>query len=437
MEIERVLADTSAGPVIGGLSWRPPNGGKHSMRRLYEARNLTTDATHYVLLEADKAVVYGLYQPRASEERARLPKGVLSAAHCFAALVGHRSPNAALVLTVPASERRRDEKVYVVVLEDGVPVVDSLTSEMEARNALGSEDRPIWSDNPMSYPHCESVDFEWLASGVTKAARVTVIPMNPWPLIILTLFVVAAAAGWLLIQKAKQAEARRKQLEAAAANDPVPKYLAALALKAPTMAADREQFVAIVQGLFTLPVRVPGWSMVSVDCSVDARQCVSAWQRKGGTYDELRRARPGETLHTVTAEGSAVPLFDLAKTVRGIQVERHSAIDPARPLPVLDEAMTISGPLWQVWKTADISVEIKQPTLWPQAAGVPPAFVHPSALRSGSISISNVPGPFVVEALRAAPAWVSWETIHIDLGEGDAKARLKFKVSGKYYAASR
>jgi hypothetical protein len=437
MDIERILSTTSAGTLLGGLSWRPPRGGRHSMRRLYEARNLTTDATHYTLFQSDTLTVYGLYQPRASEENMRLPKGVLSAAHCFASRVGRDAPNAALILTVPAGEQRRDEKIYVVVLEDGVPVVDSLTGEMEARNALGSEDRPIWSDSPNSYPDGEVVDFEWLAREPAKASRVARIPLNPWPLVALGVAVAAAATAWMLMQQAKRAEALRQQAAAAAASDPVPKYLAALSGKTPAMAADREQFLAVLQRMFLAPVHVPGWSMSSSQCSAAEQQCVTLWTRKGGTYDDLRRARPDETVVVVTPDSSVVPVLDMARTLRPLHIGRHSLLDPARPLAPFDEAALASGPLWQVWKTADIAIDIKPPALWPQAEGVPPGFRHPAALHSGAISLGDVPGPFIVEALRNAPAWVSWETVRADLGEGDIKARLKFTAMGVYYASGR
>ena len=436
MGIERILGTPSAGPLLGGLSWRPPSGGKHSMRRLFEARDLASDATHYAMLQAGEAVVYGLYQPRASEEALRLPKGVLSAAHCFAHLVGQQAANAALILNVPAGEHRRDEKVYVVVLEDGLPVVDSLTNEMEARNALGSEDRPIWSNRPMSYPDCNEADLEWLASGATKSARVVAIPVNPWPMVVVTLVVVAAGAGWFMVQRAKKAEEERKLAAAAAAADPIPKYLAALAMNTPTMESDRDQMLAVVQEMFSVPVHVPGWGMSKVECEARRQKCVTSWVRQGGTYDDLRRGRPDETLQVLTAQGNPVPQLDVATTLRTIKVGRKSLIDPARPLMEVNEALTISGPLWQVWKTGDLTVEVKPPTLWPEAEGVPKEFTHPSAMRSGELSLSNVPGPFILEALRTAPTWISWETVRAEISDGDVKSRLKFNATGIYYANS-
>ena len=78
----------------------------------------------------------------------RLPKGTLAAAACFSRLVGEQAPNAALVLAVPASAQRKEDKYFVVCLEDGVPVIDILSNEIDARNALGGEDRPILERQP-------------------------------------------------------------------------------------------------------------------------------------------------------------------------------------------------------------------------------------------------------------------------------------------------
>jgi len=177
--IERLIASTPQGELLGGLFWRAPSAGKSRARALQEAKSLTTDATHYAQSQVGEHVRYGMYQPRASEEGMALPKLTLSAAGCFSRLVGASAPNAALVLTVASSGHRKEDRYFVVCLEDGVPVVDVLSNEIEARNALGAEDGPIWSDNPVAYPSCTPADFAWLASGADRAVRVQPIPINP------------------------------------------------------------------------------------------------------------------------------------------------------------------------------------------------------------------------------------------------------------------
>lgn len=437
MHIERVLASTAAGPLLGGLSWRPPSGGRHSMRKLHEARNLAVDATHYTLFTAGHTDVYGLFQPRASEESVRLPKGVLSAAHCFAGRVGNQAPNGALILSVSSDGARRDGQVYVVVLEDGIPAVDSLTTEMEARNALGSEDRPIWSDAPDLYPNCEVVSFDWLADGVGKGARVAPVPMNPWPFATMVLLAAIGCAAWFSMRESRRAEALREQARAMAAADPVPKYLAALEMQSATMSADRSDLLAVVERMFDDPVRVPGWRMKSRVCSAAAKRCEAVWLRQGGTYDELVAARGRETLQWVGHDGNPVPALDSARTVSDIAIKRSPLRGAAHRLPTFKQAIDEGGSLFQVWKTADLSIDLQPPRLWPRVDAVPAQFDHPRAILSGTITLSEVPGPFILEALRAAPEWISWETVSADIGDGDAAGRLRFKATGNYYVSSR
>jgi len=437
MPIERILATCGEGHLLGGLSWRPLNGGRHSMRKLHEARNLAVDATHYTLFASGQTSVYGLFQPRASEETLRLPKGALSAAHCFAGRVGADAPNGALILTVSSDGARKDGLVYVVVLEDGVPAVDSLTSETEARNALGSEDRPIWSDTPDLYPNCEAVNFDWLVQGAGKAARVVPIPMNPWPLVTVALFASVGCAVWFSVREAQRIDAMRAQERAIAANDPAPKYLAALDMQSPHMAADRQELLAAVERMFDDPVRVPGWRMKSRACSAASRRCEAVWLREGGTYDELTGARSHESLQWISHDGNPVPALDTARTVSEISIKRSRLDLAGHRWPTFKEAISEAGSLFQVWKTANLSIDLQPPKLWPRVEAVPAQFDHPRAILSGAITLSDVPGPFILEALRTAPPWISWESVSADIGDGDVAGRLKFKAMGNYYVSSR
>jgi hypothetical protein len=436
--IERLVASTAQGELLVGLFWRAPTTGQGRGRALLEARALTSGATHWAQSQVDSNVRYGLFQPRASEEGVRLPKGTLAAAACFSRLVGQRAPNAALVLTVPATAQRKEDKYFVVCLEDGVPVIDVLSNEIDARNALGGEDRPIWSDNPVAYPNCEAADFAWLAAGGGRPARVQPMPVNPWPLIGAGAVASASLAAWLLVQHLHRVEAERRAVAAAHAADPAPRYLAALAAQQAHMAADRATLVAATRDMFGYRTWIPGWSLASAECSAKARTCTRDWVRRGGSFDDLRKALPDDRLEMLVPQGSAVPALDVARTSRLFEIARRTMLDPRHPLHSLQAAFSEAGPQLQRWRTADVVIELKKPALWPHVADVPAAFQHPAAVLAGDVDMHNIAGPFIVEALDAAPAFVSWESVRVDLGEGsDARGLLKFSATGVFYVASR
>jgi hypothetical protein len=436
--IERLIASTAQGELLVGLLWRAPTAGQGRGRALLEARSLTSDASHWAQAQVGTHVRYGLHQPRASEEGARLPKGTLAAAACFSRLVGQHAPNAALVLTVPASAQRKEEKYFVVCLEDGVPVIDVLSNETDARNALGGEDRPIWSDNPVAYPNSESADLAWLASGGDRLARLQPMPVNPWPWVGAGLIASASLAGWMLVQHLHRVDAERKAAAAARAADPVPRYLAALAGQQSSMATERSAFVAATREIFGYSTWIPGWSLASAECSARTQACTRDWVRRGGTFEDLRRALPEDALEMLVPQGSSVPALDIARTRHPFKVARRSLLEAGRPLRALQTAFSDVGPLLQRWRTADVVLELKKPSLWPRVAEVPSGFVHPGAVLAGDVDLHNVPGPFIAEALGSAPDFVSWESVRVDLGEGsDARGLLKFSASGVFYVAAR
>jgi hypothetical protein len=436
--IERLIASTAQGDLLGGLLWRAPSAGQGRARALIEARALTSDATHWAQAQVGPHVRYGLFQPRASEDGTRLPKGTLAAAACFSRLVGQRAPNAALVLSVPASAQRKEDKYFVVCLEDGVPVVDVLSNEIEARNALGGEDRPIWSDNPVAYPNCEPADFAWLSFGGDRLARLQPMPINPWPIAGTGLAVAASLGAWLTVQHVHRVEAERKAAAAARAADPTPRYLAALAGQQASMATDRSTFVEAARAIFGYRTWIPGWSLASAECSARAQACTRDWVRRGGSFDDLRHALPDDALEMLVPQGSSVPALDVARTKHAFTVARHSMIDPRKPLHSLQLAFSDAGPQLQRWRTADVVVELKKPSLWPHLSEVPSSFQHPAAVLAGDVDMHNVPGPFIVEALSSAPDFVSWESVRVDLGEGsDARSLLKFSATGVFYVAAR
>ncbi len=436
--IERLIASTAQGDLLGGLFWRAPTAGQSRGRALVEARTLTADATHWAQAQVGPHVRYGLFQPRASEESIRLPKGTLAAAACFSRRVGRQAPNAALVLTVTASAQRKEDRYFVVCLEDGVPAIDVLSNEVDARNALGGEDRPIWSDNPVAYPNCELADFAWLASGGDRLSRLQPMPINPWPIVGAGLIASASLGAWLLVQHLHRVDAERKAQLAARAADPAPRYLAALAGQQAGMASDRPALVAAAREMFGYRTWIPGWSLAAAECSARAQACTRDWARRGGSFDDLRRALPDDALVMLVPQGSTVPALDVARTTHPFKVARRTMLAIGHPLQSLQAAFSEAGPQLQRWRTADIAVDLKKPALWPHVAEVPATFQHPSAVLAGDVDMHNIPGPFIVEALDTAPDFVSWESVRVDIGEGsDARGLLKFSATGVFYVAAR
>ena len=446
MAIERIIADMPSGPLVGGLTWRPVVG-KPSQRALQQARELN-GASHYTLITVAGRSAYGLFQLRPSEEKEKIPKNVSSAAGAFAQIVGQSAPNAALVIRLPYIEGQKDDRIYVVVLAGGIPVTDKVTGVLDSRNALGDEERPIYSDDDVSFPSCELVTLEWLTQGVGKSTRLAKVPLNPIPLVVATVVTVAVGVGYMSYLSHKKAEAARKAAEAAAAADPVPRYLAALASQQGTMSTDRADVVAGVEALLAMPVTAPGWALASVDCVAAAQTCTSVWKRHGGTFDELKRAANDQHLVFLAAHDGGVPKLDEVATSRSFKVKRESlpllaasGVPPGHApvyLPDLQGSFGKYGPELQVWSTAGLSVNLSEPKLWPAAAGVPSNFSHPKALQRGDFVVGNVIGPFAVEALRRAPESVSWERVKLTLGaSADAKGRLTFELIGNYYVSAK
>jgi hypothetical protein len=453
---ERVISTSAEVPLVAGLLWRAVNQARHSLKHLHQVRDLNTDASHYVMCQSEGALVYGLYQPGSLEDGVALPKNVHSAAHCFANLVGKDSPNAALILNLKSGTNQHQSKVYVVVLEYGVPAVDLLSSELEAHNALGSEERTLWSDSPYTYPNANVADFDWLATGISKTSRIAKIPMNPWPWVTGAVVVAAAAGIYGLMHQHKKTQALQELAAVQVAQDPVPKYLQALQAQAPTMASKRADIEAMARHLFEARIVVPGWVLRSVNCSAVQEQCLTRWERKGGTFEDLRAALPAQKLvsvQTVQSEaeqrqeaspldkGTSVPALEVATTQERVSVGRTNWLQgspgggPQVVLAPFGKQVFEASVQWQEWATAGLSVHLKEPPqLWPQAADVPSEFTHPQALQASSFKVSGVAGPLVLEVIQSAPAWVSWEHIHARVGDGELASRLLFDLTGTYYA---
>src|SRR5207248_879305 len=82
--------------------------------------------------------------------------------------------------------------------------------------------------------------------------------------------------------------------------------------------------VAAAHQIFGYGTWVPGWNLVSAECSARTQACTRDWVRRGGTFEDLRRALPDDALEMLVPQGSTVPALDVARTRRPFKVVRES-----------------------------------------------------------------------------------------------------------------
>jgi len=132
------------------------------------------------------------------------------------------------------------------------------------------------------------------------------------------------------------------------------------------------------------------------------------------------------------------PNFDNAVMRRQLTVSREAL--PEKLLSY-DEAIAHAGNLFQRWKTADLSIDLTLPVLWPTVAGVPASLRPPGAVSKGNLVVKDVAGPFVSEALATAPQWVSWDAVRVEVADPGsleaARSQLKFTLTGTYYVSTK
>ncbi|TXI24170.1 MAG: hypothetical protein E6Q67_02840 [Roseateles sp.] len=440
MSIDRIIASSASGALVAGLTWRPVTGGKHTRKRLDEARS-QLDATHYVLQIGPHAASYGFFVARLSEEGQKLPKGATSAAAVFANAVGTETPNAALLLSLGEGDR-----FFLVTLDDGVPTLDMVSDRHAVLDALGDEPRPVWTDQAEISDHevRDAVDLQWLMELPNgKTSRLLPVPVNVLPAILITIAIVAVVGGWYGWSQHKKAQARKLAEQEAMDADPVPKYMAALASKRSLMFSDRAGLQRLVTSLLGMPAKVlrtgsvaPVWQLMMVECRTETAACDATWLRKGGTFEELKAAFPS-TPQVVEVKNGSSPSLDLAVLRFPMTWARSTAAAP-QLLP-FDRAFREGGSVLQFWKNAGMSPEIKTPVLWPVAAGVPTSFTTPNGVMQGEITVTGVPGTFVGEVLKGAPAWMSWEYMRLEIPSNTVAPAsiVQFTLTAKYYVASK
>jgi hypothetical protein len=200
------------------------------------------------------------------------------------------------------------------------------------------------------------------------------------------------------------------------------------------MSVERLPLLNAVREIFTFPLSVPGWMLVSAECSASGSRCLRRWARRGGTFDDLRRAFPEDDLDTASASEANVRSLDVAVTSRHWDFPRHTLGDERHPLRQTELELRASASLLQAWRTAGIVLDFKTATPWPRLPDLPGAFRQRGAVVAGEVAMRDVPGPFILEALGESPDFISWESVKVDVEHvAEAAGTLRFSASGVFY----
>ncbi|WP_076999146.1 type 4b pilus protein PilO2 [Variovorax sp. KK3] len=428
------------GCLIGGLDWRLlPTGGsvEAHLREGGSDRGagfaaLATASTSVEIKVKGKTsqtrrVSAGYY---ASAESTRPPKG----AHSLAAAFGrwaHRHPEALLNVKV------RDDLYAVVVVIDGLPVLDTVAptaDEAYDKTVSYLQERPaisVFSDDDEKYPRSLLAVglLDEIARATGKSTAIRAIPPDTVKLLLVTTVVLGAIGGYWYHGQWKAEKARQEALARAREQDPVPKYLSALAAARQEVGATRASLEASVAAAQRIPLAPDGWAARRIACAVQVG-CEAVFGRTTGTYAGLKAAIPFLAL----SPASDVNLNDARMTWKPDLAPDQ--LDPENRLPAL--GAFIQGPeasKLQNWLVAGLTIQLAPPQLWPQAPGVPSTFKHPQALANGKFELSAIALPQLAEALAAAPQNVKWTGWSIELGDEKQEplARAKARLTGTYY----
>ncbi|MDP9897358.1 hypothetical protein J2W32_006485 [Variovorax boronicumulans] len=426
--------------LFGGLDWRllPATGNVAGHLREIAKDRSASNAAQVIGLQPEEITVDGKHKQvhrttagffTSSDNRAP-PKGAHSLAAAFSAWT---SEHTSALLNVKLA----DDRHAVVVVINGIPVIDKIEVNGHAAFDLAlpyQKDRPeiaVFSNDVEVYPNAlehEEV-LESISEWVSKDTAIRPIPLDVVKVSAFVLVIAAIAGGWFFYQKWDAEQKRLAALEKQRAEDPIPKYLNALAAARQDVGIDRESIKAAIGYAQQIPLAPEGWNASRVGC-VQGGGCEVTMARSTGTFASLTKAVPMLAL----SPAGAVNLNEARLTWQ--QDLGTAKLDPATQLPQL--GTFIQGPeasKLQDWLVAGLTIQLSPQQLWPQAEGVPPHFKHPEALATGKFEIDGIALPQLLEVVANAPANVNWTAWSVDLGDAKQEplSRAKGRLTGNYY----
>lgn len=435
------IALTSEGNTLyGGLEWSllPEKGATREMRT-YAASKGATAVVCVTSSRPTENAKGKLVKRISAGMHSGLDKVTKKGAHSLAAAFAlwtseHDVKLCALCINVGPTPK--SEELYsVIVCDEGLPQLDGLYESKEAArealsNYLSYPGLVLWTDDTVSYPSSET-DEDLLGSigrACNKSTRLTAIPPDYLLLTMVVVLLIGAFYGYNTYKKEQLRKAKAAEIARRAAEDPRPKYLAALSAARRTAKVDiaaLQEARAFVMGM---NLQTPGWTLDKFQCSASERGCMIFFTRTTGTFKAL--------------EEQLKPLGMVPATAVNIEKAVMFWEHPMAGQPIADELPTLAnfvqksaGNKLQDWRTVGMNIETAMPTLWPKVPGVPSNFKTPDVVLSSQISTSNVALKNLKEVLDTAPDGVYWREFVIELLRTGVKKEIsaKVKVIGDMY----
>ncbi|MGX9712661.1 hypothetical protein ACWYXJ_00235 [Janthinobacterium lividum] len=349
--------------------------------------------------------------------------------HSLAAVFARAYPeNANMVLAW-----RLDSAVAIVVVQDGLPVVDMLKADTDAlafleaviNGSFGCLGHTIYSNETEIHPFAELISESQLWTCASKSTRLTKIPLKRSVAMLGTLAAVLIAASVYYYDQEQSSRRLAAAQAALDAENPMPSYQAALTDNIGALGFERASIKATLAQLQNYPVWSQGWMLRKIEC--DRSRCVSFWDRMGGTTNTLIAARQQETY--LAESNEEVSLFAWKSKLKSSGLSSLSQFET--------ESQATIGNIntFQLWRNAGIAIDepVKDFVTWPK-----PPIGDGSRLPRGSAVIARpisvtAPFPFAEDIINGTPASVWWQSIAITFSPGGKSEQLKITLKGTTY----
>jgi hypothetical protein len=425
-----IASETDKAVFIAGLSWATLSGRKN--KRNAEVRQLAreADASSVIVVSNGANAAAGMFSEEELEpgvddflldteedQKKRKSKGKKTR-HSLAAVFSRMAGNgfAVLVYTVRATG-----EVVLVVSDAGVPQADAVKSSEDARSAAAGYAQgangfsyAVYSNDSNLYPDAIMVSDAQLLEAAGRHSQIGSVPLDIVKLMgvaVVVMMIAGAAIYWNEQQKAKRL---RALAQAAQESDPLPRYLEARNAAMAKLGMSSSEITRLLGLIGRYPLSTGGWLLKSVECSVAAKGCISAWERSGGTTQMLLEARRSAGDFLLPDDASVD-----SRTVRllrnpEIQVQGVASV---QQLVEMSQAKIATANFAQKLENlgAVVKVEGNGYARWPSVQGLDMASVPPSQMVKAMKVEMSLEAALAGPLVASMPPWIWINGIRVNV----------------------